>query len=625
MNGMESVVKLFHWLSASCIALLIVIAAIVYCSDDAMLHVYERMILWNALALVTFLVTMVTPSFRKGITGEGRTVRDYAVLVFLFAITSMMCMQAFRTESGGMMSNFCFIIPLFVSLVGGTRIGLIAALVSSVVQFALLGSAPISIVSALVLYISALVAGLWPKKSDRSTDHTLYLLPIAVVGLSTIVIFLLSPMLPFSQPYDIGAIFLHATVPMAFAGLITIVGYEYILRAVSVIADYTRRKSDLQIAHNIQMSAVPMDFPKTGSMSICSVMEPAVEVGGDFYDVFQIRKGLYGFVIADVSGKGLPASLFMMRAQATIRANAMTGLPPHEVMRRSNIELCQRNDVGQFVTVWVGMLDLDTHTLRYSNAGHTLPYMVAEGGAVPMEQPRGLVMGYSPKAKYSTVTVRLDKGESVFLYTDGVNEAFDSNQEQFGAERIVSALSASDGRPDSIVSEVREAVRGFVGDAPVSDDITMLSFRVDPGNIARFEFESKVDNVGEAVDAVHEHLVSSGCPEREALKLDIVTEEIFVNICHYAYGGEAGMAEVYAGFSDGVASLTFVDSGTAFDPTGREEVILDEDVSKWPIGGLGIHMSLKLTDSAHYKRIMGMNVFTLKKKVLPGEGAVGED
>lgn len=625
MNGMENAVKLFQRLSASCIVLLIVLVAIVYFSDEEMLHIYERMILWNALALITFLVTMVTPAFRKGIMGEGRTVRDYVILVFLFAIITMMCMQAFRTEAGITISNFCFIIPLFVSLVGGTRIGLMAALVSSIVQFAMLNSAPTSIVSALVLFISAIVAGLWPKKLDPSTDHSLYILPIVVVTLSTVVILLFSPILPFSQPYDVGTIFLYATAPMALAGLITIVGYEYILRALSIIADFTRRKGDLQVAHNIQMSAVPKDFPKTGSMSISSMIEPAVEVGGDFYDVFEIREGLYGFVMADVSGKGLPASLFMMRAQATIRANAMTGLPPHEVMRRSNIELCQRNDVGQFVTVWVGILDLDTHTLRYSNAGHTLPYMVSEDGVFPMEQPRGLVMGYSPKAKYSTVTVRLDKGESVFLYTDGVNEAFDANQEQFGAERIVSALSASDRMPDSIISEVREAVRGFVGDAPVSDDIAMLAFKVNPENVVRFEFESIVDNVGEVVDSVHEHLVSSGCPERDALKLDIVTEEIFVNICHYAYGGESGMAEVYCGYSDGVVSLTFVDSGTAFDPTGREEVILDEDISKWPIGGLGIHMSLKLTDSAHYKRIMGMNVFTLKKRILPDEGAVGEE
>ena len=622
---MENAVKLFQRLSASCIVLLIVLVAIVYFSDEEMLHIYERMILWNALALITFLVTMVTPAFRKGIMGEGRTVRDYVILVFLFAIITMMCMQAFRTEAGITISNFCFIIPLFVSLVGGTRIGLMAALVSSIVQFAMLNSAPTSIVSALVLFISAIVAGLWPKKLDPSTDHSLYILPIVVVTLSTVVILLFSPILPFSQPYDVGTIFLYATAPMALAGLITIVGYEYILRALSIIADFTRRKGDLQVAHNIQMSAVPKDFPKTGSMSISSMIEPAVEVGGDFYDVFEIREGLYGFVMADVSGKGLPASLFMMRAQATIRANAMTGLPPHEVMRRSNIELCQRNDVGQFVTVWVGILDLDTHTLRYSNAGHTLPYMVSEDGVFLMEQPRGLVMGYSPKAKYSTVTVRLDKGESVFLYTDGVNEAFDANQEQFGAERIVSALSASDRMPDSIISEVREAVRGFVGDAPVSDDIAMLAFKVNPENVVRFEFESIVDNVGEVVDSVHEHLVSSGCPERDALKLDIVTEEIFVNICHYAYGGESGMAEVYCGYSDGVVSLTFVDSGTAFDPTGREEVILDEDISKWPIGGLGIHMSLKLTDSAHYKRIMGMNVFTLKKRILPDEGAVGEE
>lgn len=624
MIQMDGIVRMMRWLSASLIVLAVVIAAVIYLADEEVLQVYERMILWNAMAVITFLVTMVTPSFRKGITGEGRTPRDYAILLFLFAIISMMCLQAVRSDEGGIISNFCFILPMFVSLVGGTRLGLMSASVSSIVQLLMLKSFPEFLVSALILFTSAIASGLWPKKFDRSTDHFLYVLPMAVVAVSTVIIYVFSPVLRFNESYDLSSIFIYATVPMALAGLITIVGYEYILRAVAVVSDIARSRGDLKVAHSIQMSAVPTEFPKEGGLDVSGLMEPAVEVGGDFYDVFRIREGLIGFVIADVSGKGLPASLFMMRAQATIRANAMTGLPPHEVMRRSNIELCQRNDVGQFVTVWVGMLDLDTHVLRYSNAGHTLPYLVSADSVKPMEQPRGLVMGYSLKAKYSTTTVRLDDGESVFLYTDGVNEAFDGDQVQFGADRIVSALEASDGMPGSIVSSVRGSVRGFVGDAPVSDDITMLSFRVDPGNMIRLEFESEIENVGEAVDTVHEHLVSCGLPERSVLKLDIVTEEIFVNICHYAYGDDTGMVEIYCGMSDGSVTLTFVDSGVAFDPTGREEVILDEDISKWPIGGLGIHMSLKLTDSAHYKRVMGMNVFTLKKNIVPA-GPTGGD
>lgn len=150
----------------------------------------------------------------------------------------------------------------------------------------------------------------------------------------------------------------------------------------------------------------------------------------------------------------------------------------------------------------------------------------------------------------------------------------------------------------------------------MSDDITMLCFTSDTKGQRHISTVSDRTLISGVIDDIHSYLVENGCPEKLALKMDIVTEELFVNICNYSYKDGTGPVDIYHIIRDDEIRLTFVDTGIPFDPTGREEVVLGDDISQWPIGGLGIHMSLKLTDSAHYKRILGRNIFTVVKHIV---------
>ena len=604
------------WFVISAILATAITGAALAAFTDDMMEMYNRVALWNLLAMIAFLVSMINPVLHRGICGEVIGLKNGAILSFAFAVMSLFTCLGVNDPSRPFLLNFGFIVPMMAGFAGGWRLSLPVTMVSAVMQLIFFGFTDHTLASISVLAISGAVSGLWPNR-DTTEPGSINLYPVPmIIAFYATAVSMVALLDDLSLMDSIVHSIIFSLMPFALVGVLSTVGYELIIQFVTFRSDALRSRNDLQVAHDIQMSAVPKEFPAKGYVRFGSFMESAVEVGGDFYDVFEIKEGLIGMVMADVSGKGLPAALFMMRAQATIRANAMTGLPPHEILRRSNNELIQRNDVGQFVTVWVGILDTDTGKLTYSNAGHTPPYIRRSGGFERLECNKGLVMGYSKKARYVTECLEMSDGDTLFLYTDGVNEAFDPDQEQYGQERLSSALDRipSSG-PQGIVDGVRADIEVFVRGAEMSDDITMLCVSTDFGDRRHISCRSDKSLLDGIIDEIHEHLTSNGCPEKDALKLDIVVEELFVNICNYSYENGDGPADIYYSIRDGIAEMTFEDSGVPFDPTGRGEVILDEDISKWPIGGLGVHMSIKLTDSAHYKRIGGRNVFTVRKRV----------
>lgn len=615
INGFKR--RSLKWFAVSVLLAMAISGAIVFFYIDNLLQVYDRMALWNLMAMISFLLIMMSRSFHKGINGEKITIRDGFVLCIAFSVMSVFSCLAVHDFANPLLFNIGFIVPMMAGFAGGWRLGVIVASILSLMNLIFFGLIDHVYSLMVTFFISGILAGLWPYRASLEPG-TVKLYPVSVI-IAFIATFVSMFALYDEMSPDMvlfGA-FTYVLLPTLVAGVLSTIGYELIIQFVRFRLDAFRNQNDLSLAHDIQMSSVPKTFPEKEHIHIGSFMESAVAVGGDFYDVFEVREGLVGFVVADVSGKGLPAALFMMRAQATVRANAMTGLPLDEVLRRSNIELTQRNDMEQFVTLWVGILDVDTGRLTYSNAGHTTPYILHKGSFGRMENPKGLLIGYSRKAKYSSKTMMLSDKDVVFLYTDGVNEAFNGEQEQYGHERLSKILnSVTEMAPQGIVDSVREDIRGFVGDADMSDDITMLCFSADFGDRRHISCTSDKSFLDEVVTKIHYHLVSNGCNEKDALKLDIVVEELFVNICNYAYSDGKGPVDIYYSIKDGLVEMTFEDSGTPFDPTGRDEIMLDEDVSKWPIGGLGVHISIKLTDSAYYKRIYGRNTFTVMKRMI---------
>ncbi len=251
-----------------------------------------------------------------------------------------------------------------------------------------------------------------------------------------------------------------------------------------VISRFKSRKlaateTELNMATEIQTGMLPSifpAFPERPEFEVYASMDPAKEVGGDFYDFFMIDDDHLAMVIADVSGKGVPAALFMMSSKILINDHAIMGGSPAEILEKVNKQVCANNDAHMFVTVWLGILEIGTGRLISANAGHEYPIINISGSYELLEDRHGVAVGAMKKAVYENTEILLKKGDSIFVYTDGVAEATDANDQLFGTERTVQALNAvpRGASQKEVLTGVRAAVDAFVKGAPQFDDLTML-------------------------------------------------------------------------------------------------------------------------------------------------------
>ncbi|MBQ1817173.1 MAG: PP2C family protein-serine/threonine phosphatase, partial [Clostridia bacterium] len=239
--------------------------------------------------------------------------------------------------------------------------------------------------------------------------------------------------------------------------------------------------TELELARRIQNAMLPSKFPafpERSEFDLHAEMDPAKEVGGDFYDFFLIDDDHLGLVMADVSGKGIPAALFMMISKILIKNAAMAGMSPAAALRAVNERISANNPEQMFVTVWLGILEISTGRLTAANAGHEYPMLCAPGGEFAFYTDKhGFVIGGLQGIKYREYELMLEPGSKLFLYTDGVPEATDNNNLLFGAARMLEALNADpEASPKELLKAMRAAVDDFVGEAEQFDDLTMLCF-----------------------------------------------------------------------------------------------------------------------------------------------------
>ena len=261
---------------------------------------------------------------------------------------------------------------------------------------------------------------------------------------------------------------------------------DYIDNIASITAEKERISTELSVATRIQAAMLPNifpAFPDRNEFDIYASMDPAKEVGGDFYDFFLTDKDHLCLVMADVSGKGVPAALFMMASKIMIANYAKMGKSPAEILAITNEAICRNNREEMFVTVWVGIYEISTGKLVASNAGHEYPILKHGDKFEVYKDRHGMVIGYEPGMKYTNYEITLNPGDKLFLYTDGVTEATDGGENLFGMDRLVEALNkAPDAEPKQILKRVRASVDEFVNEAEQFDDITMLCFeRRNPG------------------------------------------------------------------------------------------------------------------------------------------------
>lgn len=258
---------------------------------------------------------------------------------------------------------------------------------------------------------------------------------------------------------------------------------EYVRKSQQEHTQLTSLQSDLQLAGEIQKAILPNVFPPfddlKSKIDIFASMTPAKDVGGDFYDFFRIDENRIGFTIADVSGKGVPASLFMAVSRTLIRAMGMKGELPNDCLTDVNKVLCNESLDSMFVTVFYGIYNTTTGEVQYSNAGHNPPFMLLHDNKVVRLNPEANIpMGFLDTFTYTGDSFKLEAGDALILYTDGVTEAINTVNEEFGEERLRKTLASVPGAgSQEIIESIFEDLNEFVGEAEQADDITMLTLK----------------------------------------------------------------------------------------------------------------------------------------------------
>ena len=378
-----------------------------------------------------------------------------------------------------------------------------------------------------------------------------------------------------------------------------------------------RIETELNVATQIQADMLPgifPAFPERPEFDVYADMRPAREVGGDFYDFFLVDSDHLALVIADVSGKGVPAALFMVIAKTLLKNAVQTGLSPKVVLEKVNNQLCENNEAEMFVTAWLGVYEISTGKLTAANAGHEYPAIRWADGRFELFKDRhGFVLAGMEGSRYREYELTLAPGDVVFLYTDGVTEATDAANDLYGTDRMLKALNSLPGAaPEQLLGAVKESIDRFVGSAPQFDDITMLAFqRKDPGTGHSVRISPVLESIPQVCEFLENTLLEYGAPFKTVAQVNIAADEIFSNIARYSGAADAA---VDCRVMTGRAIIRFMDDGRPYDPTTQPEPDVNLSAEEREIGGLGIFMVKKSMDRVSYEYANGRNILTIEKR-----------
>ncbi len=367
-----------------------------------------------------------------------------------------------------------------------------------------------------------------------------------------------------------------------------------------------RTETELSVASEIQKGMLPQTDFENEWVRVQTFIQPAVYVGGDFYDYFQTADGKEIFVIADVSGKGISAAIFMARAMTLIRELALQELTLSEILNKANRSLQNNNPEMYFVTVFMAAYDPENHLLQYVNAGHNIAYVVSDT-LKKLDGESGIPLGLFENQEYPIHQIPLSCGDILFMYTDGVTEATNKDNKLYGDRQLETTLSSfhsSGGK--NIVEYIYQQVQSFVDGANQSDDITMLaveiSFHQSVVLLAKTENLRQINHMISEVSAINSSVKKS--------RLDLAAEEVFVNICSYAYPETEGNVWFTLNADSEQCTIRFEDEGVPFNPLENIASIEEYDIDA-QIGGLGRFLTEYVCDESHYEYADGRNCLTL--------------
>lgn len=390
----------------------------------------------------------------------------------------------------------------------------------------------------------------------------------------------------------------------------------------TITKERAKINSELSIAKTIQASSLPNifpPFPDKKEFDIFASMEPAKEVGGDFYDFFFIDETKFMFLIADVSGKGVPAALFMMTVKTLINNLSQVGYTPKQLIKIINNKICETNKQGLFVTMLSCIVDTETGEASIINCGHNLPLIKRQNGNYEYLQLNpNIVLGVFEDSEFEIYETVLNPGDIIYTYTDGVSESVNTNNEIYGEERLLSCLNNIEETDTNIIAQkVKASVLEYADKAEQSDDITMLIFKYNgiSDNIKTFKQKAVQENYKSFYSWLHDACEEWDVNADISNKLDMCAEEIYANIMFYAYPDKAGDIEAELKKSETGIILEFRDDGIEYNPLEKPDPDIGLPPEERPIGGLGVYMVKEMTDEIYYKRENNKNILTLVFKI----------
>ena len=418
--------------------------------------------------------------------------------------------------------------------------------------------------------------------------------------------------------------------PEEFAQLATT--YNKMTRNIkSITQERARINSELSIAKSIQTSSLPNvfpPFPNETAFDIFASMEPAKEVGGDFYDFFFINETKFMFLIADVSGKGVPAALFMMTVKTLINNMSQMNYSPKQLIENINKKICETNKEGFFVTMLAVIADTKTGELNIINCGHNPPLIKRKNETYEfLELNPNMPLGIFEDAEFEIYNTVMNPEDLIYTYTDGVTEATNINNEMYKETRLHDCLNnIKETEAIKIAQKVKKSIQEFTESAPQSDDITMLIFKYIGGaneingvnevnNMKTFSQFVTQENYKTFYTWLHDACREWNINDNLTNKLDMCAEEIFANVAFYAYPEKNGIIDVTLNKSGNNIIFEFKDGGIAYNPLEKPDPDITLPPEERPLGGLGIFMVKSMADNIYYKRENDKNILTLVFKL----------
>jgi sigma-B regulation protein RsbU (phosphoserine phosphatase) len=390
------------------------------------------------------------------------------------------------------------------------------------------------------------------------------------------------------------------------------------------IAEKEKIESELAVARGIQLQLVPdksLSVPRRKEFDIFASLEPAHEVGGDFYDYFFIDKNALCLVIGDVSGKGVPAALFMAMTKTMLKSAARLLVEPEYILADVNREIARNNPSLTFVTIFLGVLDLNTGLLTYTSAGHNPPLFIGrKGNSRLLGDAQCPAIGLDDAYQYRQATVQLQHKEGLLLFTDGVIEAQDGKNRLFTQEALMKTISlTADLTPEQRIKAILSRVREFTENRPLEDDLTLLALTYFSPNrigdtLKTIVLKNDIREISRITDTITKIADSAGCPPVVVHDVILAIEEIFSNVVFYGFGDDLDHNITFHVVAEADALiLTLQDEGIPFNPLNVQVGPRDKPLEERDKGGMGIILARNLMDRMEYRRERGKNILRMEK------------